>query len=187
MTGEDTVSELLYAPGGGGFSSSLRRSGYRRVGGLTAFSMVRSLYLAFRFLAFALYIPVFAFTLSVVYHNVVLLNAERVREIGVYLTYGARPYWLRRLFLLELTLYTAYCAVFGGILSYLAVKGINSLGFYPIDIATEVLMASTHFLIKTDLAGFGLAFVILWGLVLAGSVRPIWEATAASRVVELFD
>lgn len=187
LTSKDTVSELLYVPSGGGLFSGLHRSHYRRVEGAAAFSIARALYLAYRFLAFALYIPVFAFILSVVYHNVVLLNAERVKEIGVYLTYGARPFWLRRLFLLELIFYTAYCAVFGGAFSHLMVKGINSLGFYPIDIATEVLMASDHFVMKTKPINFCLTFIILWGLVLVGSLRPIWEATATRRVIELFD
>lgn len=186
MSSEDTVSELLYVPGRRGFYSRFRRPGYRIVDGLFSFSVARAFSLAFKFLEYILFLLIFSFVVTVIYHNVVLINEERITEIGVYLTYGAGPYWVKSLMFLEIMIYTAYCALWGGIVSWLFLRGINSLGIYPIDMATEIVMASTHFTLRTGWDVFLRAFLVLLFLVGLGSYRPIWKMANSSRVVGLF-
>lgn len=187
LMADSGVSELLYTGTKGSIFAGLnQRRLYQKVSGLDSFSFVRSLSLAFRFLALVIFLLIFAFAISSIYHNVTLMNEERMGEIGVYLTYGAKPLWIRKLFLLELTIYTMYCALLGSIVSWLALVFLNSLGIYSIDIATEVIMSTTHFIFRIDFRMFLGSFFILWGLVILGSLRPVWKSSGSRRVVGLF-
>ncbi|HEX3045681.1 MAG TPA: FtsX-like permease family protein [Bacillota bacterium] len=187
MTENDTVSELLYQKKAFSLYIGLNRANlYKVIDGLASYSVVRSLSLAFRFMAIVIFILVIVFAVSSIYHNIALMSLERTGEIGIYLTYGAKPGWIRKLFLMELVLYTLFCSLFGAVLSYLAVTGINGLGIYPIDTATEMLMASSHFLMKISPASFGLTGLIMLGLVILGSIRPIWKSTGSERIIDLF-
>ena len=186
MITDDTVSELLYVPERENSFSVFKSTGYRMVNGISSFSVVRAFSKAFSFLKLTLFLLVFFFTVIVVYHNVVIINEERIKEIGIYLTYGAGTYWIKSLMFLELIFYTVYCGIWGCIISWLFIKWINSLGIYSIDMATEIVMASAHFVLKTDWTEFFKAFLLLLLLVVAGGCRPIWKATESSRIVGLF-
>jgi len=153
---------------------------------MVALSIVRSLSMAFNFLEWVIFLLIFSLALSSIYHNVVLMNTERYGEIGVYLTYGAKPAWIQKLFLLELGIYTFYCSILGGIFSWLFIYGFNSLGIYPIDVATEIIMSSNHFLIQVEPMTFVTTFILLLGLMVAGSMGPIWRATSSQQVIGLF-
>lgn len=184
MSDDNTVSELLYVKKG--IDIPNRGSGYKVINALNSFSIVRSLSLAFGFLVIIIFLLIFSFSLSSIYNNVTIMSAERYKEIGVYLTYGAKPYWIWFLLLLELVIYTLYCSLFGGLFSLLVVVGINNLGLYPIDMPTEMLMSSSHFIMKIGPSLFISAFLILLCLVILGGLRPIWSATGNIRVSSLF-
>jgi ABC-type lipoprotein release transport system permease subunit len=185
MTDDDAVSELLYVNQGSHNIIGLHGP-YKMYSGMSAISIVRSLSLAFSFLEIIIFLLIFSLAISSIYHNVILMVTERYSEIGVYLTYGAKPAWVRKIFLLELMLYAFYCSILGGIFSWGLIYGINSLGIYPIDLATEILLATNHFTITINGTMFAVSFVILLILVILGSLRPIWQATSSQQVIGLF-
>lgn len=184
--GEDTVSELLYVPGGRGSLSGFGRPGYRMINGIESFAQVRAFSWAFKFLEFIFSFLILSFAVTVVYHNVVLINEERTAEIGVYLTYGASPSWIKTLMFMENMLNTAYCALWGGAAGWFCLRGINNLGLYPVDAAMEILMATSHFTLRSGWDLFLKAFLILLFLAGLGSYRPIWRVAESRRVVGLF-
>ena len=92
MTDKDSVSELLYVDPGNHNLIGLNGP-YRMMSGMAALSIVRSLSLAFNFLKIIIFLLIFSLAISSIYHNVVLMSMERYGEIGVYLTYGAKPAW----------------------------------------------------------------------------------------------
>lgn len=183
--GNDDVSEIISIKNRGIFPAFLQGN-YRNISGVTSFSMARSLFYAFGFLRIVILLLIFVVAASSIYHNVGLMNSEREKEIGIYLTNGAQPSWIRRLLFYELFIYTIYCSVLGGIISYLAISGFNNLGFYPINIPTQLLMACNHFTITNYLGIYLISFLIMLGLMIVGSAGPIWESTGINRITKLF-
>ena len=187
MVGDDVVSELLFRSDAYSWLDNYRIVGdFRVVKGTSFFSIARSLSFAFLFLKVVLFLLIFALSVSAIYHNVLLMSIERVDEIGIYLTYGARPVWVRRIMFLELFLYTFFCALIGIVVSFLLISGINMLGIYPSDIATKILISSSRFFINIRLSVMFFSFLILLGLVFLGGAKPIVKMTGALQIVDLF-
>jgi ABC-type lipoprotein release transport system permease subunit len=186
LTSPDTVSELLYKRDNTFFSWNLKGP-YRIINGLRSFSTVRSIYLGFMFIEIVIFILLFSICINSIYQNIILSNIEREKEIGVYLTCGATPTWIRKLMILELIIYVGFCTLIGCIISFLIITGINALGIYSIDVPTELLMSCPHFIMRTDLPIFIETLVIFIFLVSVSSIKPIWKSTQIYRVVNLFN
>lgn len=183
--GADEVSELISVKKAGLFPAQLH-SDYRKVNGVTSFSIVRSLHFAFYFLEIVILLLILAITLSSIYHNVVLMNSEREKEIGIYLTSGAGPFWIRKLMFYELLIYSAYCSVWGGLLGCSAIIGFNSLGIYPINNISHLLLGASRFEITNQPGMYAVTFLVMLVMMFGGSVRPIWKATGKVRIMDLF-
>ncbi len=134
---------------------------YRFVPGTSAFSMSRLISIGVRAAGLLLLIVLGTFLFQTVAHNIVIMLDERMREIGVFLTFGARPSWIRCIMALELFLYALYCMVLGSVLGTLLIWGFNSLGFYSVDIATEILMSSSHFVISLYARYYVICFAVI--------------------------
>lgn len=181
---QDQVSEAVVFKKPGLLGRPLRGN-YKLIKGVTSFSLIRSLFFAFRFLEAVILFLIFVMAFCAIYHNVGLMNVEREKEIGVYLTSGAKPAWIRWLMNYELLIYTVYCSLWGGLLTLLVVTGVNSLGIYPDDIPMKLLMACSHFSIGNHPGIYLLAFLIVLFLMITGSLRPVWRATENTRIIEL--
>lgn len=147
---------------------------YRFVPGTSAFSMSRLISIGVQALGLLLLIVLGTFLFQTVSHNIVIMLDERMREIGVFLTFGARPSWIRCIMALELFIYGLYCMALGSVFGTLLIWGFNSLGFYPVDIATEILMSSSHFVISLHARYYVICFAVIFLLLgLAASISII--------------
>lgn len=180
----DRVSEIIVLKKPGLFGAPLRGD-FQRISGYISFSQIRSLFYAFCFMEIVILCFVFMMAFCAIYHNVGLMNAEREKEIGIYLTNGANPFWIRRLMFCELVIYTFYCSIWGGLMSLLVVVGVNNAGLYPDDIPTRFMMACSHFTIDNRWESYLVSFLIILSLMIIGSFGPIWRATENTRVNEL--
>ncbi len=185
MIGPDQVSEAIVFKKVGLLRAPFRGN-FKQVNGLTSFSLVRSLFFAFWFLEATILFLVFVMAFCTIYQNVGLMNIEREKEIGIYLTNGAKPCWIQRLMFYELLLYSVYCSIWGGLLSLLVVIGVNNSGIYPGDLPTKLLMACFHFVIDNHLETYLMSFLLILLLMIFGSVGPIWRATRNPLITGLF-
>jgi ABC-type lipoprotein release transport system permease subunit len=183
--GSDQVSEVVVFKKLGLLRAPLRGD-FQQISGFTSFSLVRSLFFAFCFLEVIILFLVFVMAFCTIYQNVGLMNIEREKEIGIYLTNGAKPFWIRRLMFYELLFYSVYCSIWGGLLSLLVVIGVNNSGINFSDLPTKLLMACDHFIIGNHFETYLLSFLIILLLMIIGSWGPIWRATENTRITALF-
>lgn len=189
MSGPDQVSEVVVYKKAGLFGAlplPLLRGNFQQISGFTSFSLVRSIFYAFCFLEVIILFLIFAMAFCAIYQNVGLMNIEREKEIAIYLTTGAKPFWIRRLMLYELFIYTVYCSIWGGLLSLLFIAGINSLGIVPDILPMKLLLACMHFIIGNHWGTYLIAFFIILLLMITGSLGPVWRATGNIRISALF-
>lgn len=113
------------------------------------------------------------FLLLSIIANVNAIIKEKNKEINVYLTFGAAPSFIREKIMMEFLFYTLYCVLIGSAIVIILIKSFNALGFYSIDIATEMLMSSNKFVITLVPGVFILCFGIIISLITAGSFKTV--------------
>jgi len=155
----DSVNEVVTSKGS--FIKHQLGSDYRFVEGTAVLSFSRLMSIGVQVVSILLFIVLGVFMFQTVSHNIIIMLEERKREIGVYLTFGAKPSWIRSIMALELLLYVLYCVIIGSVLGTLLIWGVNSLGFYSVDIATEILMSSSHFVISLHPWYYLLCFAVV--------------------------
>lgn len=114
--------------------------------------------------------------------NIQTIINEKNTEISVYLTFGASPIFIRIKIFGELLLYTFYTCFIGCFISYFLIKGFNSLGFYSIDYATEMLMSSSRFVITNVTKSFLLVLIIIFILMFAGAMKTVLKNTSSLTI-----
>jgi hypothetical protein len=178
------VSEMVIAPGLVGQGQT--RGGFRMGTALSNLPVSRAISLAYLLLQSTVVIFLGIFTIGIVNQNIRLMNEERTAEIGVYLSYGASPAWIRGLMFLELAGYALWCAILGGAAGLAVLGGLTLAGLYPVDLVTDVLMGGAPLSLWPHpglwLASYGLLLACTW----AAASRPLFQATGESAVVKLF-
>ncbi len=124
---------------------------------------------------------IISFGCFLIYNIVININTiirEKNKEIKVYLTFGAEPAFIRTRIFLEFFFYSTYCVLIGAIVCTLLIKLFNSLGFYSIDVATEMLMSSSQFVIKLNPVIFLICYFIIGLLMALGSIKTVIQNTS---------
>lgn len=140
----------------------------------------------YNFILWVLMLMILGIVFSTIYHNVSLMIIERIRDIGVYLTFGASPGWVLLIFLGELTFYVIYCSILGGLFSTLLIYGINNLGIYASSLPMELFLNSDQFMIHIHVRYYFISFFILWIVIILATLRPILYGVNDKIVAELF-
>lgn len=140
----------------------------------------------FNFLLWVLLILITGVVFSSIYHNVYLMIIERYKEIGVYLTFGASRRWILKVWLGELTFYSLYCSIIGGICSTLLILVINSIKIIATNMLVEIALCSSQFLIHLFPKYYLYSFFILLSIVLIAAIHPILKGVNEGVIVKLF-
>lgn len=158
---------------------------YNIIDGFATIPILVLIRLFFRFflLVFFLLIVLIAFSSS--YNNIQLSIGERQREMGVYLSFGAQPGMIRRIFNLEMTIYSLYCCLIGSIPSTLAFLGLNKAQLYTdFSPVFQVFLSTSHFTVNYDLRVYLLSFALIWIVLIASSSKIIYRTSQTEEIVK---
>ena len=158
-------------------SSSYLKGNYFFYPGRQMFSISRLINAALILLEVLFIVCFGVFLLYNVVINVKSIIEEKRREISIYLTFGSSPKMIRVKIFVELFVYSLYCFLIGIIFGIFLITLFNSLGFYSIDVATEMLMSTSRFVIKIKPEIIILIFSTLILLMFLGSVRIVFSKT----------
>lgn len=153
---------------------------------IKAISISRTIKMAYDVMFYVVITLLLIFCFGVVLQNITMMNEERKGEIAVYLTYGAKPIWIKSLMLLELVLYILFCSVLGAILSLFLNIWLNSLGLYPVDIFSEILLGGRELVLLRSFPLFVKTWIYLTVLVLVAGYYPINKCVQAMNIIGLF-
>lgn len=143
---------------------------------------ITELYSFFKWLIFILVLSV---VISAVYHNLSLMIKERLREIGVYITYGAKKGWVIILWLFELTLYLFYCSLWGLLLAFLFVWLLNTLEIYAINEVFNVLLGGALLRLNLSVTDFLQSFGLIWMIVFLIVLKQLWTEIKEDKIISL--
>lgn len=166
--------------------SALLPSEYERVGFWKMEEIPYTFRWFYRFLSVLLFLLILGVVFATVSHNIRLLVASRMKEIGVYLSMGASPVWVVGLFVCELVFYVAYCTLVGGVLNAGLLMLLNRAGIYAINAPMELFLGTGTFFFRISFGKYVLSFVILLGVVLIATLRPLIGALRRIDVISLF-
>ncbi len=174
---EETISELVFRGGSFWGKWNLRRAtpeGFKLADFWGSSPMLSSLYLAFSFFRWLILGVVLLIVFVSAYHNVKLMIQERLKEIGVYLTFGADKIWVGSLWFLELSIYLFYCSIWGAGFSLLTIWGLNRLGIYSISGEFTIILGGPRLLLGLSPRFFLIPFGFFWFVLLLSAVCPIY-------------
>lgn|GEM_PF-4886728 len=157
---------------------------YNIISGLATIPILVLIRLFFRFflLVFFLLIVLIAFSSS--YNNIQSSIGERHREMGVYLSFGAQPGMIRRIFNLEMTIYSLYCCLMGSILSTLAFVALNRARLYTdFSPVFQVFLSTSHFTVNYDFRVYLLSFALIWIVLITSSSKTIYRTSQTKEIV----
>ncbi len=138
--------------------------------------MLSSIHLTFSFFKWLILGVILVIVLASTYHNLKIMIGDRLKEIGIYLTFGADRNWVGLMWLGELTIYLLYCALWGTGLSLLAIWGINRLGIYSISSIFTVIIGGSDLVLEVAPRYFLLPFGMLWLMIMISSISSVyWE------------
>ena len=166
---DDEVNEVLTDVD----SSLFIKGDYTFIKGKKMFSISRLVTSAILILEILILFSLGVFLFINIISNAKLILKEKNKEIVVYLTFGASPLFIGIKIFSELIIYFLYNCLIGVILSYLLIKGFNALGFYSIDVSTEMLMSSSQFIVKTDFYLFLSIILVFLALLVFGAAKTV--------------
>ncbi len=158
---------------------------YNIIDGLATIPILVLIRLFFRFflLVFFLLIVLIAFSSS--YNNIQLSIGERQREMGVYLSFGAQPGMLKRLFNMEMTIYSIYCCFMGSILSTLAFSALNRAQLYTdFSPVFQVFLSTSHFTVNYDFRVYLLSSALIWIVLITSSSKIVDRTSQTEEIVK---
>lgn len=185
-----TISEMTYRAETWWQRWKLSRNlprGFKLAGFWDSSPMLTSMGLAFSFFKWLILGIILLVVLASTYHNLKLMTQDRLREIGVYLTFGADRNWVGLLWLGELTIYLIYCSLWGAGLSLLAIWGINQVGIYSISSVFTVIIGGSTLVLKLTPRFFLLPFGILWLIVIISAIGPIYWGIGEEIAINLLE
>ncbi len=175
-------SEMVLKPG---YAHSVKGE-FRLSPALFTMSVSRAMSMAYLFLQWIVILFLGVFCSGIVYQNIVLLNEERVAEIGIYLSYGASPAWIQSLMYAELAVYALYCAMIGTVAGAAVMGGLTTLGMSPVDMVTDVMMGGKELNLWPGPGVWLACTALLLAFVLAAASIPVLKATRSTAIVGLF-
>jgi ABC-type lipoprotein release transport system permease subunit len=128
---------------------------------------------------------VIAVIVSVMYHNLNQMLNERQKEIGVYISYGARKGKVVGVLLLELTLYLLYCSLLGLLLSVLFILVINGLNLKDTEEISVLVVGGAVLRMYFSINSFVQTFGLLWLFASLAAIKPLWMGIKERRIIDL--
>jgi ABC-type lipoprotein release transport system permease subunit len=113
-----------------------------------------------------------------------MLN-ERQKEIGVYISYGARKGKVVGVLLLELTLYLLYCSLLGLLLSVLFILVINGLNLKDTEEISVLVVGGAVLRMYFSINSFVQTFGLLWLFASLAAIKPLWMGIKERRIIDL--
>lgn len=162
------------------------RGQYTKKRGIDAVSLSRTVKIIYDLMFVIIVILLLVFSAGIVFQNITIMNEERKDEVAVYLTYGVKPQWLQWLMMFELIIYTALCSVFGVVISLIINIWLNSLGLFPVDIFSEILLGGDILILSRSPSLFLVTWFSLTLLVLCAAYHPVGKSVKELNIVQLF-
>ena len=148
--------------------------------------MLYNIYFSYSFFRWLIFVIILVVVFISVYHNINLVVSERFREIGVYITFGARKSWILGNWICELTIYLLYCSLWGGLLAFLLLYFINSMGIYAINEVFALLLAGDELKINIKPANYLSTFGLMWIIACLSALTPVARSIDEKAVKDLF-
>lgn len=161
-------------------------SDYQKKEGIKAVSLSRTIKMVYDLMFWIVITLLFIFSLCIVFQNVTMMNEERKTEVAVYLTYGVKPIWLKILMSFEIKIYVFVCCIFGALISYVLNIWLNSLGLFPVDIFSEILLGGDVLVLNRSPLMFIITWILLTLLVVIAAFFPINRSVNELNIVKLF-
>lgn len=174
---EGTISELSFRSSSFWGKWGIKRNlpeGFKLANFWGSSPMLASLHLAFSFFKWLIMGVILLIVFVSAYHNIKLMIQERLKEIGVYMTFGASKLWVGLLWFWELTLYLLYCSLWGTGLSLLAIWGLNRVGIYSISAEFTVILGGPRLVLRLYPRFFLIPFALFWLSLLLSAIVPIY-------------
>ncbi len=161
--------------------------GFKKAGFWSSSPMLATLHLVFSFFRWLIIGIILLIVFVSVYHNMKLMIQERLKEIGVYLTFGANKGWVTLLWSGELTVYLIYCALWGAGLDLLVIGGLNRIGIKSISSQFTVILGGPGLTLKLYPRFFLLPFGVLWLILLLSAAGRIYLGLGDNIASELLE
>jgi ABC-type lipoprotein release transport system permease subunit len=179
------VSELVLADNALGPISSLQGP-FNFSPALSNLSTSKAISMAYLLLQLIIVAFLAVFSIGIVYQNMLMINEERLAEIGVYLSYGARPGWIQALFLTELAVYTLFCAVIGGLAALVLMGALTMLGLKPFDMVSDLMLGGQALDLWPQPWHWIQTCLLVLAFVLGAAAKPIIDSSKNTAIVKLF-
>lgn len=186
MMETDQVSEILFRTDGFFDNWHINRNlseDFQRLAPHESIGMYYAITELYGFFKWLIFFLVLAVLISAVYHNISLIIKERLREIGVYITYGAKKGWVIRLWLFELTLYLLYCSVWGLLFAFLFVSLLNTLEIYAINEVFNVLLGGTLLRVNLRVTDYLQSFGLIWIIVFLAALKQLGTGIKEGKII----
>ncbi len=178
----DKISEIVTYKRG---LNSLSKN-YQKRDGIKAVSLSRTIKMVYDLMFWIVMSLLLIFSTGIVFQNVTMMNEERKTEVAVYLTYGVKPLWLKLLMSFEIILYVLFCSIVGVVISLILNIWLNSLGLFPVDIFSEILLGGDVLILSRNPFIFLLTWLSLTILVVSASSYPVSRSVNELDIVKLF-
>ena len=136
-------------------------------------SMLSALRVVFSFFRWLIIAVILLIVFVSAYHNIKLMIQERLREIGIYMTFGANKTWVGFLWCWELTLYLLYCSVLGSGLGLGALLGLKQIGINSINRQFTLILGGSRLSLRTYPRFFLIPFFLFWLVLMLSATVPI--------------
>ena len=188
LVAADQVSEVLFRTDSFFDSWQINRNlpeDFQRLAPQESIGMYYAITELYGFFKWLIFFLVLAVVISAVYHNISLIIKERLREIGVYITYGAKKGWVIRLWLFELTLYLLYCSLWGLVLAFLFGWLLNTLEIYAINEVFNVLLGGPLLRVNLGVTDYLQSFGLIWMIVFLATLKQLGTEIKEGKIISL--
>lgn len=155
------VNEILFCNLPSYLKYFIKIPGLRYIKGTKMLSISRMITMVMGFMRLFIIIFLMIFLYITVYHNINIMNITRKKEIGVYMTFGGTKSFIEKIMIFEFIIYILFTLIFGLVVGRLFIAGFNALNIRPIDPVTEVLLATSHFVVTMGAGTIFLSIIIV--------------------------